>query len=419
MALHLPSMISYYLYKIVINVYYGAIRIAAIGNTKAKFWWQGRQIEKYKELFKELKHDQSIWLHAASLGEYEQGLPILKQLQASYPQYNYIVSFYSPSGYEVVNKKNNSHYCCYLPKENKKTLEFFIANIKPVAAIWIKYEYWPIALETIAARRISLFMVAAYIQPNQPFFKWYGSLYRKCLQHFTHFFVQNNESKNLLKTLISESHITVAGDTRFDRVWEIAEGTWNNEVINNFTNDKPTLVAGSTWPVDEQFLQEAIKDLPIKLIIAPHEISATSIKRLLELFPEAILLSQTNEHKDITIKKVLIIDSIGLLSKLYRYAFCCYIGGGFGKGIHNSVEAAVYGKPILFGPTHQRFLEAQTMLTQQIAFEVKDGESIKNYIVQFLNNPSFYAEICKHTVDFVQSNLGSSTLIVSKIKNYL
>lgn len=403
-------------YNIFIALYRTIIAIFALGNKKARAWIEGR-----KNLFAELDQklapsDRIIWMHCASAGELEQGKPVLEQLKTQYPQYKLLVTFFSPSGYEVGKKYKAADLIAYLPLDTKANAVRFLDLVRPELAIFVKYEYWYHHLKTAAERHIPLLLVSAIFRKNQPFFKSYGDFYRSILGFYNRIFVQDSESQQLLES-INISNCIVSGDTRFDRVAAIAANFSELALIKRFVQDDRILVAGSTWPDDEQLLADFYHSYTgkLKLIIAPHEINKAHIDHLFSLFPNAIAYSQLEQSfKEAS---VLIIDNVGMLSRLYRYATLTYIGGGFNKsGIHNTLEAAVWGKPVLFGPNYQKFKEARDLVDRKAGFSITNAEELKRIATELLRDEVLLQQSSTIARSYVEENRGATQKIMDYIQ---
>ena len=375
------------LYILGIQVYAFIIRIFSLFNLKAKLFIRGRK-NVYQQIAERVDASQKhIWFHFASLGEFEQGRPVLEKLKEKYPLKKIVVTFFSPSGYEI--RKNYALAdVFYLPLDTKHHAKSFIDAINPEMAIFTKYEFWHFYFEELHRREIPLYVISGIFRPNQAFFKWYGGFYRKILSAVTYFFVQNEESENLLKS-IGIDQVTINGDTRFDRVFENAQAPKKLNLIEAFIGDSPTIICGSTWPEDEKLLSvlpEKYADW--KFIIAPHEIHESHIESIEKHFPFgsirfSVFSSQLNiGHSQISSleSQILIIDNIGMLSALYQYGKMAYIGGGFGAGIHNTLEAAAFGLPVIFGPKYDKFQEAKDLITLGAA---KSISTIEELIIAF------------------------------------
>jgi 3-deoxy-D-manno-octulosonic-acid transferase len=413
-------MLSYFFYSLFLKLYHLAARALAIKNKKANFWVQGRQQiwEKISLLKKEkLGNGQILWVHCASLGEFEQARPIIEAIKQQMPQFKIILSFFSPSGYEIRKNYNKVDTIVYLPIDGKNNAEKFIDIVKPTLVIWVKYEYWHYYIQALKQKQIPAILVSAIFRPNQPFFKWYGSLWRKTLQSFTKIYVQDEDSKALLQSLPMPLQIEVAGDTRFDRVLEIANNTVNlPKPIVDFCTGSNCLVAGSTWEDDEELISHYIKANPtIKCIIAPHQIEEEHLIEIEKLLPKAVRYSDFINGKEAT--QIILIDNIGMLSKLYSLATIAYIGGGFTEsGIHNSLEAAVYGLPLVFGPEYFDFKEAVEMVENGIAFSINDALAFEKFCAKVLSHETFAQELRKATKNYVQQKAGATKLIMQHVK---
>lgn len=369
---------------------------------------------------RELKniHGKVVWMHCASLGEFEQGKPVLHKILAEYPDAIPLISFFSPSGYEVVSRKKEFPFVYYLPLDSVVNAYRWMQITGPSLVIWVKYEYWYFYLKAIHKRNVPLIMVSGVYRRNQVFFKWYGSLYRKMLKTFTHFFVQNNASRRYLATLIDNSRITVSGDTRCDRVIEIAEKFQPVNMIEKFCGSHKVIVCGSTWEADEAVWIHYVKSHPeIRFIIAPHEIDQENIRFVKSQFPGSITYSDLEKSAGDHVN-CLIIDNIGMLSKLYHYADVTYVGGGFGdNGLHNILEAAVYGKPVLFGPVIYRNFEAEELINAGGAKVVESAVDLEGVVDQLLENPDLLRDMGIQAKSYVYQNAGASQKIVSYISH--
>jgi 3-deoxy-D-manno-octulosonic-acid transferase len=391
-----------WIYNIGILGYLLILKFAALFNAKAKLFIEGR-----KNIFETLKarlntNEEVIWFHFASLGEFEQGRPVLEKLKANDPAQKIVVTFFSPSGYEI--RKNYALAdVFYLPLDTAANAKKFIEIVNPKMAVFTKYEFWFHYFKTLNDKQIPLYLISGIFRPDQVFFKGHGGFYRGILKFVTHFFVQNEESVLLLKS-IGLGNVSLSGDTRFDRVYEHAKKPKNIIEIETFCGNSPVLIGGSTWPEDEKVLVALTEQYPDwKFIIAPHEIDESHVKEIEHLFPNSVRFSKFNsELKDESLKlkgnpQTLIIDNIGMLSSLYQYASIAYIGGGFGAGIHNTLEAAAFGLPVIFGPKYEKFQEANDLMTIGAARSIttkarllnafhfyidntKAGEAAKNYV---------------------------------------
>jgi len=401
-------------YNLFLFLYRTGISIASIWNNKAKLWVKGR-----KNLLERLAGNlvtidpPIIWFHCSSLGEFEQGRPVIEKLKSNYPDSKILLTFFSPSGYEIRKDYKGADWVFYLPLDSKKNAKSFFDIVNPSLVVFVKYDYWYYYLTECKKRDIPLLLVSGIFRQDQPFFKWYGNLHRKMLNCFTHFFVQDKESYDLLKS-ITINDVTIAGDTRFDRVSEIAEDFKAIEEVEKFCGDSQVVVAGSTWPDDEKILKEASANFPdLKIIIAPHEIHKAHIDQLSSIFPNSVFHSQLIAHRSQPINpNVLIIDNIGMLSRLYHYATITYIGGGFNKGIHNTIEAAVYGKPVLFGPNYKKFKEAIGLIETGGGICINSSTELLAILQKFINNKNELEFSSKNSFDFVKQNKGATEKIL-------
>lgn len=417
------------LYNIAIRAYYFSIIIASLFNRKAKLWVEGRK-NIFHKINAEIKSgEELVWFHCASLGEFEQGRPLIERFRSTYPDFKIVLTFFSPSGYEVKKNYSGVDYLFYLPLDTKVNVGKFIEAVNPKVAFFVKYEFWFNYLSILKKKNIPTYLVSGIFRENQHFFKWYGGWYRKQLNNFSHFFLQNGESQLLLNS-IGITNTSISGDTRFDRVCTIAETIKPIPNIELFKQDQKILIAGSTWIEDEKLLTKLLDRIQLanynlKLIIAPHEVSETRINSLLSLLAKGnrqIKVCKYSLFNESIAKdtEVLIIDNIGMLSSLYQYADIAYIGGGFGKGIHNIPEAAVFGMPVIFGPNYKRFREAIDLLKLGGAFGINSYEALEQTVKQMLENKIAFekaSEICKN---YVTENKGATEKIMKAIKwNFL
>lgn len=398
-----------WLYNIGIYFYGFLVKIFSGFNTKAKLFVSGRQ-----DLFAKMQSQLSVgdlhtWFHFASLGEFEQGRPVLEQLKASAPERKIIVTFFSPSGYEIRKDYALAEGVFYLPLDTAANAKRMIELINPDMAIFTKYEYWYHYFQQLHANQVPIYIISGIFRPNQIFFKWYGGFNRKILSYVRHFFVQNSESKELLES-IGLNNSSVSGDTRFDRVATHAKSAKPLEIVAKFKNSQHTLVAGSTWPADEQLLKNLLEKYPDwKLIIAPHEIHEAHIQDILGLFPDAERYSSPSVKLADT--NVLIIDNIGLLSSVYPYGDMAYIGGGFGVGIHNTLEAAAFGLPVLFGPNFHKFQEAKDLIKIGAAYSFANLQELDNAFLELKKDPQSGILAQK----YVQEKTGATDQIIDVI----
>ncbi|MBC7401295.1 MAG: 3-deoxy-D-manno-octulosonic acid transferase [Mucilaginibacter sp.] len=395
------------LYNLGLRVYYVLILFFSIFNKKAALWISGRRHVKYAP-FK-----QCIWFHFASLGEFEQGRPVLEQIKTNHPQSKIVITFFSPSGYEIRKNTPLADAVYYLPLDTAKNAREFIAAINPTLAIFTKYEYWYHYFNELHNQQVPLFIISGIFRPKQVFFKWYGGLHRKMLNFVSHFFVQDEQSKQLLQS-ININNVTISGDTRFDRVWANAQNPKPLPEIAQFKNNQKTFIAGSTWPADEELIATLVTQYPDwKFIIAPHEISEEKINTLINLLPEnsATRFSQISNLTS----QILIIDNIGMLSSLYQYGDIAFIGGGFGAGIHNTLEAAAFGLPVIFGPNYDRFKEAKDLIAIGAGFSIGEEVSLRKAVSALANDTVFYDDASNKAKDYVADNIGATKAIINHI----
>ncbi len=396
-------------------------RIAAMFHAKAHLYVSGR-INLFDKLTIAFRENKSplVWIHCASLGEFEQGRPILEALKKQNASLKILLTFFSPSGYEVRKNYPQADYIFYLPWDTAHNAKQFIAITKPTIAIFIKYEFWYNYTHELKKNSIPIISASSIFRPNQIFFKWYGSFFRKILKTFDHFFVQTPQSIELLKQL-GITQTTLAGDTRFDRVFEVTQQAAHIEVAHTFKGNDKTFVVGSLWPEDLDVLAPFIDEHAhsLKFILAPHEISERFINQIEQsVSAKTIRYSRASENLDTY--SVLIIDNIGMLSTLYRYGEFAYVGGAFGKGLHNILEAACYGVPIFFGnKNYQKFQEANDLILRGGAFAVGDYTELKKNFELLNNMPESFLLACDVTQSYVKENLGATNKIVSYCNNLL
>ena len=358
-------------------------------------------------------------MHCASLGEFEQGRPVLEAIRKEFPQSRIVLSFFSPSGYEIRKNYSGADQVIYLPLDTPGNARKLISSMNPSLVLWVKYEYWFHYLSELKKRDIPVILVSGIFRPSQPFFKWYGDIWRKMLGCFRMMFVQNQVSLEILESARIKVNAEVAGDTRFDRVIDIAERKEEVDHIRNFIGNHRVLVAGSTWEDDETELIHYVKQHPeIKFIIAPHEIDEPNLKDVKKEFEGSVFYSELATGKFIPEKSnVLIIDNIGMLSKLYRYADVTYIGGGFGSdGIHNTLEAAVYSKPVVFGPVYEKFAEARGLVEAGGAFSIQNALELEKLLDQLFGDPVFLQSTGEKSGHYVYSMKGATQKIIRYVK---
>jgi 3-deoxy-D-manno-octulosonic-acid transferase len=406
-------------YDISIFLYSILIRLAAPFNIKARQIRQGRK-QVFAGIKEKIKYDKPIiWVHCASLGEFEQGRPLIEAIRKQHPEYRIFLTFFSPSGYEIRKNYELADYIFYLPSDTQSNARQLIDLIRPEKVFFVKYEFWFHYISELKKRQIPLFLVSAIFRPDQQFFKntpW-GKWYRRMLFGFSHFFVQDEKSVELLSS-IGLTNVTRAGDTRFDRVAEIARNGKVIPLVEKFKGNSLLVVAGSTWKPDEELLGQFIHSNPeIKFIIAPHETKSGNIDRLINLLKNPVICYTEATEETVVNKQVLIVDTIGILSSIYKYADLAYIGGGFGVGIHNTLEAAIFGMPIVFGPNFRKFNEATTMVKNGIAFPVADFSSLESNFSLLLKDTEMRDSISQKCLSFTYQNIGATQLILEKVFN--
>ena len=409
----------FFLYNQIVFIAGFLLKIVALFSPKMALFVKGR-----KDVFKTLEakiqaNDKSIWFHAASLGEYEQGLPVIEKIKEKYPSHKIIVTFFSPSGYEV--RKNNTVANCtvYLPLDTQKNAKQFIELTNPELVFFIKYEYWPNYLNELKKRNIKTYLISGILRENQAFFKWYGGFYRKSLDAFDFFFVQNESSKQLLQSL-GHQNVLVSGDTRFDRVSTILEKDNTLNFIAEFKDNKITVVVGSSWPKDEEIIAQYINEYSnenVKFIIAPHNIKAEQIAKLKALITKPTALFSEKENQSLSDQQVFIIDTIGILTKIYSYADIAYVGGGFGNpGIHNILEPATFGIPIVIGPNYSHFAEATALVKLEGCVSIANNKDLLETFDDLIYKPEIRSQkgaICRQ---FVQQNKGATAIILNHLQ---
>lgn len=417
------NSLNLFFYNIFLWLYPLGIRIAAFWNEKASLWIKGR-----KNIFEKIETDlnshltiqnpQCIWMHCASLGEFEQGLPLLEKIRKEYTGHRIVITFFSPSGYEIQKKFKGADHIFYLPADSQGNAKRFIAFINPSLVLWIKYEFWYYYLHELKERKIPLLLISGAFRRDQVFFKWYGNFWIQMLTCFTHYFLQNEDSKILLKN-INFKNITVSGDTRFDRVIKIAENFDDIFLIKEFIGQNKVIVAGSTWEDDEaELIHYAKVNASVKFIIAPHEIDKENLKEVKKEFPNSLLYSELLEKPTGNLTpNVLIIDNIGMLSRLYKYADVTYVGGGFGDdGLHNILEAAVYGKPVIFGPHFEKNFEASELIECGGGIVIENALDLEKVFNRLLNDNVELKKYGAAAKDYVYNKSGATEKILNFIQ---
>ena len=411
------KLLMHFLYNLITQSAQFLLKIIALFSPKMKLFVDGR-----KDVFSILAQkitakDQTIWFHAASLGEYEQGLPVIEKIKEKYPNHKIVVSFFSPSGYEVRKNNTVADTTVYLPLDTPKNAKQFLELVHPDLVFFIKYEFWINYLDQLQKQNIPTYLISGIFREKQLFFKWYGGFYRKALNTFTHFFVQNENSKKLI-TQLGKTNVTVSGDTRFDRVVTILEKDNALDFIAAFKNNKTTIVIGSSWPKDEALLAEYINSCQhdVKFIIAPHNIKPEQIQQLKSSITKKTILFSEKENKDLSQFEIFIIDTIGILTKIYSYGDIAYVGGGFGNpGVHNLLEPAAFGIPIVIGPNFSHFDEAIKLVESKGCTDIKNLHELENIFSTLIQNPEIRHQKGKICCEFVQQNKGAADCILTKI----
>ena len=407
------------LYKIGIFFYSLVIRLASPFNEKARLFVAGRK--NWRETLQNQIENEAkyIWFHCASLGEFEQGRPVIEEVKKQFPEFKIVLTFFSPSGFEIRKNYNGADIVTYLPIDTKSNAHAFISIVQPEKVFFIKYEFWHFYIAELKKQDIPLYIISAIFRENQHFFKntpW-GKWFRKSLFQFEHFFVQNETSAQLLKT-IGINNISVSGDTRFDRVAAIEKNTKEIPIVEKFKGNAQLIIAGSTWDPDEELIIEFInKNKDLKFIIAPHEVSIVNINRIHKLLKRPAISFSNINNSNIDNFQVLIIDSIGLLSSIYKYGDVAYIGGGFGIGIHNILEAATFGMPIVFGPNYKKFKEAVELYSIGGAFSITNFHELEHTFYHLISNKKVLNKSSNISKAYVEKNVGSTKVIIKKVFN--
>lgn len=404
-------------YNLFIFLYDFCIMLASPFYEKAKLWRAGRK-NIMQRLTDVCAGEKILWIHCASLGEYEQGKPLIEKWRKEKSDHKVLVTFFSPSGYEVRKNDKTADFIFYLPIDTPKNAKKFIDIVKPQAAVFVKYEYWFNYMKELAKNRIPFYYISAIFFKKQHFFKWYGGWFRKQLSQATRFFVQDGNSAQLLKQ-IGINRVTIAGDTRFDRVQRIASENASVPEIEQFKGNSQLLIAGSTWAPDEKILAELFPKIKHthKLVLAPHLVHKEHINEIKRLFSnEKTVLFSEKEGKNLNDYNVFVIDTIGLLNKMYRYADVAHIGGGFETGLHNTLEPAVFGIPVFFGPHYSKFNEAIQLVKREAAFSIKSSEEMFTLWQKNIYDEQKYQQTCQNCRNYVIENLGAVEKIEIKTK---
>ena len=403
------------LYNLGIYLFSTLAHIAALFNTRASLWVRGRKNWTGKIAEKIKSGDRVIWIHCASLGEFEQGRPVIEAIKKDLPQFKVLITFFSPSGYEVRKNYANADCISYLPVDTPGNAAIFLNLVKPEFVIFVKYEFWNNYISALHSNKIPLYLISGIFRPGQHFFKWYGSFFRKMLKKFELIYVQDPQSLELLNGIGIEK-AQVAGDTRFDRVIQIAAAARKIETLEKFRGNEKLFLAGSSWKPDEEIITEYVNQFPtaMKWVFAPHEIDESNILRLEKLLKvKYARYSKFNEAS--ADSRVLIIDNIGMLSSAYGYAYIAAIGGGFGKGIHNILEPACWGIPIVFGPRYENFKEAVDLLKAGSARSFSTFSEFKEILDLWLSDKKIYTNSARLASDYVKENTGATEIIIQEI----
>ena len=406
-----------FLYNLILLFASQLVKLLALFNPKMKLFVDGRKgvFEKIREKINPT--DKTIWFHAASLGEYEQGLPVIEQIKIKYPEHKIVVTFFSPSGYEVRKNNTVANLTIYLPLDTKHNAQLFVELVHPEMVFFIKYEFWPNYLNELKKRIIKTYLISGIFRDNQAFFKGYGGFYRNALNTFDYFFVQNENSKKLLQS-IGFTNVKISGDTRFDRVVSILERDNSLDFIEQFKDKKTAIVIGSSWPKDESVLVDYINSASadLKFIIAPHNIHKSEIVNLQSLITKKTILFSEKENQNLNEFQVFIIDTIGILTKIYSYADIAYVGGGFGNpGVHNILEPATFGVPIVIGPNYSHFAEATALVHQGGCVSISNLKELQDTLDNLISNEDIRHEKGHICETFVQMNKGATVTILQNI----
>ena len=406
-----------YLYALLVRL------VAALGHRKARAMVRGQR-DTWRILREKIDPTaRYVWFHAASLGEFEQGLPLIERLRREQPSRKILLTFFSPSGYEVRKDYKGADVVCYLPFDSPTAARRFIKWARPEMAFFIKYEFWRNYIDVLSKKSIPVYSVSSIFRPGQIFFRWYGRKYARCLRRITHFFVQNERSVELLRSIGVQDNVTIVGDTRFDRVIDIRNNARPLPLVEQFTRAKEdsnaapfVLVAGSSWQPDEDILLDYVNRHPdLRLVIAPHVVNDAHIQEIEQKLTTPALRYSQATLENVDDYRVLIIDGYGLLSSIYRYATVAYVGGGFGVGIHNVPEAAVYGIPVIIGPNHQRFAEAVALIANGGCKSIKNAEDFSVIMDDFLENPAHIAQAGSAAGDYIHQNAGATPVIYQHV----
>ena len=405
-----------FFYTIGILFYSLGVRVAALfGHAKAMQWVEGRKRQRFEPQAQNA--DAWIWFHAASLGEFEQGRPVIEALKERHPELKISLSFFSPSGYEVRKDYPLADEVLYLPSDTPAHAAEWVQRHHYVAAVFIKYEFWFNYMQALKDAGIPLFYISLILKPDSYFFRWYGTWFFRQLRNVTHFFVQDEVTAQLLQDH-GMTNVTVCGDTRFDRVAAIARQAKSFPVVEEFINGRKCIIAGSTWPPDERLLHDFLPQLPDDycLIIAPHDISENHIAQIKAQFPDSQLYTQMDAEKK---NKILVVNTIGILSQLYQYARFVYIGGGFGVNIHNIQEPVTFGCPVVYGPKYKSFREAVDLVALEGAFSIQNAEELKTIFLRLINDEVFLTHASGVCIDYLNAQVGATQSIMEGLEKSL
>ena len=409
-----------FFYNLVVTIAAQILKIVAFFSPKIKLFVNGRK-NTFATLQTQINtNDKTIWFHCASLGEYEQGLPVMQKIKATLPSHKLILTFFSPSGFEVRKNNTVANVTVYLPLDTRRNAKKFIKSVHPDLVFFIKYEFWPNYLCELKKLHIKTYLVSGIFRKNQIFFKWYGSFYKNALTAFNCFFVQNDSSKKLLNS-IGFQNVIVSGDTRFDRVFSILQQDNTLNYIAEFKNNCTTIVIGSSWPADENLIIQFINNTTqnLKFIIAPHNINAEQIKNIEQKITKKTIKFSEKDGAALSSFQVFIIDTIGLLTKIYSYADIAYVGGGFGKpGIHNILEPATFGIPIIIGPNYSHFAEATALVHQKGCIAISNQNELNNWLSTLISNIDIRHEKGHICETFVTMNKGATDKILNNLEFY-
>ncbi|OAE92419.1 3-deoxy-D-manno-octulosonic acid transferase [Flavobacterium psychrophilum] len=406
-----------FIYNLIVHFASFLLKIVAFFSPKIKLFVSGRRTVFATLRSKINLEDKTIWFHAASLGEYEQGLPVIEKIKEQFPAHKIVVTFFSPSGYEIRKTNKVADVTVYLPLDTKSNAQDFLKLVHPEMVFFIKYEYWPNYLHELKKQNIKTYLISGVFREKQSFFKWYGGFYRNALQSFDYFFVQNESSKKLLQS-IGFNNVKISGDTRFDRVASVLERDNSLGFIEQFKNKTTTIVIGSSWPKDENLLVNYINKSSneVKFIIAPHNIKSEQIQELKKAITKKAVLFTEKENQDLSSFNVFIIDTIGILTKIYSYADIAYVGGGFGNpGVHNLLEPATFGVPIVIGTNFSHFAEATALVNMTGCVSISNQKELNEILDNLIQNPDERFEKGHICSTFVNMNKGATNVVLKHI----